>query len=178
MNLQDTITLNIKQMKKGLYFIFVMLIASCQQKPEETGCNDIIETSYKGEAAIFFHRPVSGSTYQIFLFPLCNAGSDKSKLKEPPDWSSLGKGISFDLTSDNPQFRILYNNAKKANLKGRDQLAANFSSIYYFFANVDVVCNQDGAKGVEESKKLIFESDSVTLKYHFLSYVNFKLSTH
>jgi hypothetical protein len=161
-------------MKKNIFFICFILILSCHQKPREMDCNELIEESFNGKAAIFFHKPISGSTYQIFLFPLCNVGFD-NKLEEPSYWTNLRKGISFNLTSDDPQFKTLYNNSRIKNLKGRDQMAENFRSIYYCFAKVEVLCDQDGTKSVEESKKLILESSSVILKFHFISYVNFKI---
>lgn len=153
-----------------------MLIVSCQQKPRETGCNEFIEQSFKGKAAIFFHKPISGSTYQIFLIPLCNGDFD-SKLEESSLWKNLGKGISFNLTSDDSQFKTLHKNAQKVNLKGRDAMAENFRSIYYYFANVEVLCDNNGTKPMEESKKLILESGSVMLKFHFISKIKFKIDS-
>jgi hypothetical protein len=163
-------------MRKNLFLIYIILVVSCQQKPHETGCNEFIEKLFKGKAAIFFHKPISGSTYQIFLIPLCNAGFD-SKSEEPSRWANLGKGISFNLTSDDPQFKTLYKNAQKESLKDRDQMAENFRSIYYCFAKVEVLCDNNGTKTVEESKKLILESGSVMLTFHFISNVKFKIDS-
>lgn len=176
MNQQDTITQTIRQMRRNYFLIYIALIVSCQHKPHESVCNEFIEQSFKGKAAIFFHKPISGSTYQIFLIPLCNAGFD-SKLEELSHWANLGKGISFNLTSDDPQFKTLYKNAQKANLKGREQMAENFRSIYYYFTSVEVLCDKNDTKTVEESKKLILESGSVMLTFHFVSNVKFKIDT-
>jgi hypothetical protein len=156
--------------------IYIALIISCQHKPRKTVCNEFIEQSFKGKAAIFFNKPISGSTYQIYLIPLCKAVFD-SKQEESSQWENLGKGISFDLTSDDPQFKYLYKNAQKERLKGREHMGENFKSIYYYSTNVEVWCDNNDTKTKEESEKLIFESGSVILKYHFISNVKFKIDT-
>lgn len=152
-----------------------MLIVSCQQTPHKYSCEEPIQQLFEGNAAIFFHQPISGSTYQIFLFPLCDANFN-TKLKKPSPWASLGKGISFTLSSDDPQFKILYKNAQKISLKGRGQMAENFRFIYYYFANVEVLCDNDDIIPAEESKKLILKSESVMLKFYFKPKVKFKIN--
>lgn len=174
MNLQDIITQIIRKMKRNILLICSILIFSCHQKPKGTNCNDFIKGSFNGRAAIFFHKPISGSTYQVFLLPLCNTGRDNKS--DSLSLDSLGTGISFNITSDNVQFKTLYKNAKKISLKGRDQMAENFRSIYYCFAKVEVLFDyNDTKKTIEESKELILESGRLILKFHFVSYVSFKI---
>lgn len=132
-----------------------MLILSCQQKPRETVCDKSIDESFNGQAAIFFHKPISGSTYQIFLFPTCSTNFD-SKLGESSPWDSLGKGISFSITSDNPQFKTLYNNAKILDLKGRDRMAKNFRTIYYCFTKAEVLFDKSSLKKQSKNQKNLF----------------------
>lgn len=155
-------------------YIYLTLVLSCPQKPQDTGCNEIIDGSFEGKAAVFFHKPVSGSTYQIFLLPFCNADYN-SKLKEPFSRDNLGIGISFNLTSDSPQFKSLYSNTEKLNLKGRDRLAENLRFIYYCLAKVEISYSRDNSKISEEAKKLMLDSNEVVLKFHFVSSVDFKI---
>lgn len=151
-----------------------MLILSCHQKLKEIDCNEIINDSFKGNAIIFFHKPISGSTYQFFLFPQCNADLN-NKLDDVSAWGHLPEGVSFDITSDDQRFKTIFNNAKKINLKDRDQLAENLRFIYYCFAKVEFSSANDGFKNKEELKKLTLDSDTVILKYHFISRVAFKI---
>lgn len=177
MNLQVTMTQTIKTMNKCFILICLISILSCHQKQKETDCNDLSEQSFRGTAGIFFHKPISGSTYQIFLFPLCNEGLE-DKLEELTSFHRLRKGISFNITSDDPQFKAIYNNAKKISLKGRDHMGENFKSIYYCFAKVEVSYADGGTKKTsEETKELKLESGSVILNFHFISQAKLKIDS-
>ena len=81
-----------------LSVVLGVTFTGCSPK-KGTDCVGIKEGQYKGKALLFFHLPVSGSTYEILLFPIC--GKDVSK--DIPTWPKdfeIKPGVSLNLVSD------------------------------------------------------------------------------
>lgn len=81
-------------------------------------------------------------------------------------WNNFGADVSCDVTSDDSLFKFFYNTAVRLDLKGREKMAENLRSIYYFFANLDLSSSdQDTAKHPEEKKWLGLSNGAAILRY-------------
>lgn len=166
-------------MYRIVFAMVLLLLFSCNQQSKIIQCDlqNSTRNKFTGSAVIFFHKPVSGSTYQFFLFPVCDIKGEE-ELEIFLKQHQLADGISFNITSDDERFKTVYTTSRKIELKSRDQLAENFRSIYYSFRHVEIGDIESIVKvNIQKSeKKLVFRSgNEVIIKYCFRSFVNFAL---
>ena len=160
-------------MKNYFFLLVITLNFFCNQKSKVKKCDEFAGMEFKGEVVIFFHKPISGSTYQIFLFPFCNNVRDKES-EVGFSWPKVGTGISFNITSDNPQFQTLNKNVQKIDLKDREHLAQNFRAIYYCLAKIEIFYSDLVSNIKVESMVLTFDKSRKVLRYRFVSFGNLK----
>lgn len=155
------------------FLIFILLAASCQQLPDrKEDCPGFLDEKTGRDAILFFHKPISGSTYEMLLFPVCNS-SDTNQSKDV-FFPKLGDGISFNVTSDDERYKRVFKEARNIHLNNRDSLAWNLQNIYYKYVNVNILSDvfSPTSEYRTAEKKLIMDSGEVLLlKYQFLSSV-------
>ena len=147
-------------MKIFISTIFILFVFACTSR-EQRLCTELDGTPYTGQTVILYHQPISGSTYELFLFPVCGL-----ELREPGRiWDSRGPGISLNLTSDDPMFRLLAEAAVKLPLKVNENLAENFKSIYVCRAQIRMKDYLISDRGEKSKKILKLNNDIATLHY-------------
>lgn len=72
----------------------------CQHSPIKLSARGLEAGRYKGNAFVFFHQPVSGSTYQIFLIPVREKTASLRLSDIAAKKMLFTTGINFILTSD------------------------------------------------------------------------------
>lgn len=158
---------------KTLIVLMTLLFVSCNTiKKKGLDCPDFEKEKTEREAVLFFHRPISGSTYQLFLFPVCdiakNGIKDSLVLNE-----QVPAGVSFSVASDDKQFQDILRTAKNIELVGHDSLALNYRNIYYSYIRVNILSDLQELKKNKElsQKKLTLTSGTeISLKYYFIPF--------
>ena len=117
------------------YFLLTLLIFGSCKGTLKKDCDAPIGGHYQGRAMIFFHQPVSGATYELFIFPLC-AEKYPMDIEDKSSVFTFGKGVTFVCTSDNAVFRSISTGAHRLTLLGRDSLAKQLQSVNYRIVNV------------------------------------------
>ncbi|MFT3677212.1 MAG: hypothetical protein QM781_15050 [Chitinophagaceae bacterium] len=158
---------------KTLITIMTLFVVSCNTTSKEAAaCPDFVKERTEREAVLFFHRPISGSTYQLFLFPVYDIAKDGIQ-----DSLVLNKqvtaGVSFSVASDDKQFSDILRTAKNIELVDHDSLAPNYRNIYYSYIRVNILSDLQELKKDKElsQKKLTLMSGTeISLKYYFIPF--------
>jgi hypothetical protein len=129
---------------------------SCCTPQKGTDCIGIKEGQYRGKAMLFFHRPGSGSTYEILLFPICGKNVSSDIATWPKDFE-IKPGVSLNLVSDDSLFKKILNHSRLWSLAKREQLDKSLQSIYVATADIEV-------NGIENVTRTITGSNKDTIK--------------
>lgn len=124
---------------KTLFALMILFVVSCNSPSKEsTPCPDFVKEKTGRDAVLFFHRPISGSTYQLVLFPVCD--QSREQLMDSLVLSGqLSEGVSFVVVSDDKQFQDILRRSSKVDLVTSDSTGWNFKHIYYSFVKVDIL---------------------------------------
>ncbi len=152
-----------------------LALSSCIQNTNKKSCEGFINGEFRGNAIILFHKPISGSTYQVFLIPVCNLDTLTS-LSELSSTNKIASGISFSITSDDERFRFIKDKSQSFFLKGRDHLGENFRHIYYSLVETKIVLSEDvmGFDNKEEMKIILESGNEMEFKYNYVSSLRLK----
>jgi len=140
-------------------------------------CPNFINDRTGRDAILFFHRPISGSTYQLFLFPKCDQSNEHFKDSLTLS-GQLTEGVSFSFVSDDKQFQNILRTSNKVDLVTSVSTGWNFKHIYYSFIKVDILSDMREVKPhtKEIQMPLILKSGAeISLKYHFIPYFKLKV---
>jgi hypothetical protein len=154
------------------------LWSSCSDINRSVGCNSISNGHYKGLAVIFYHKPVSGSTYEMLLFPVCgDAPGSNVKGITGEDISKefkFQKGVSFNIASDDSLFFSVLHTSHNLSLNGKEKFTKSLQSIFFNvvyieFSNAENNTSQTTSnKTSEVNKKLnLGAGREVELTYYF-----------
>lgn len=151
----------------------ILIFISCNSDKKEN-CKSIEAGKFSGNAIVFFHRPISGSTYELLFFPICNDISSTSEIKTNISKIKMRKGVSIVLPSDDVFFKTIDSNSFKLRLIESKDVnsifwSINASFIYVKFSNAEnttPLSINNPNRGIE--KILTFENGSkVSLIYYF-----------
>lgn len=93
-------------------------------------CIGIDEGKYSGYGLIFYHKPVTGSSYEQIIVPTCNDSS--ALIEKIKNSGKLVKviGVSIGMNSKNTLFEGINKNSEKLRLLNNDRLAPEFRVVY------------------------------------------------
>lgn len=156
------------------------MTVTCCSPQKRTDCVGIKEGRYKGKAMLFFHRPVSGSTYEILLFPICGKNVSSDSATWPKDFE-IKPGISLNLVSDDSLFKKILNNSRLWSLAKREQLDKSLQSIYVATADIEVNGIENVTRTITGSNKDTIKAElyfnngkNISLSYVYVSQVSIK----
>lgn len=132
--LTKTPTQEIKRISLSIALIFGFSGCMKHCKP-----SDFSEREYNGYALAFFHRPESGSEYEIKFIPIC-----RKEIPIPFDPKALNgkaindvKGVEIVVNRADFRFALLFEKAIKFELRQSDSLAQEFQSVYVCPVEID-----------------------------------------
>ncbi len=116
-------------MGKRLMIISVVLLSILSCNKNHT-CIGIKDGRYGGYGLIFYHMPVSGSSYELVIVPTCSDSLDL--VGEIVNGTKLKNmiGVSVNMNSRNTFFEGIYKNSVRLRLFNNDSLAPQYRVIY------------------------------------------------
>jgi hypothetical protein len=126
---------------------------------------------------IFFHKPVSGSSYEFIFVPVCQ-GNFKGEIVI--DSAKLSTGVSFVVTTDMPITKEVALRARKLPLGGHSNLAEQFREVYIcpVYLNLEGITNDTEATSsqlnVNVRKEMIIGNQKLSITYFYASFPKIK----
>jgi hypothetical protein len=148
--------------------LYLLILLSCNKYHT---CVGIKDGKYSGYGVVFYHKPVTGSSYELIMVPTCNDSIDLiGRVKAGKLTNMLG--VSIDMNSRNPLFDEVYRNSAKFRFLNNDSLAPEFRLIYVCAVNIQFDNADNDTKLVTHlssdilTEKIVFEDSSeISLKY-------------
>lgn len=156
----------------GIYLI--ILFVGCRDKQNASVIKD---GKYKGYATVFFHRPVSGSNYEIFIIPTpMDSLSLLQTLKSDISNIKYDIGVSCSDNYYNKNFSAVIDGSIKIKLLNNSTLASHLQAIHFCpvfvdFSNADNKTNKiTGTSKDILKEKFVFENNHMlTIRYYLTS---------
>lgn len=153
--------------------VFILLLVSCRCKAD---CVGVTSTHYEGNGQIFFHKPVSGSTYEFIYIPVCGM---KPNGKLDLRTENLLPGVSFTCTSDSPLTREVLKAARRFSVNSYSNLAEQFQEIYIcpIYIDIEGLVNAkvNSDQQSENNKKVMtIENRKVIITYFYSNFPKIK----
>ena len=151
-----------------------MAIISCNRSVKSNFCNDSIDTVFSGRVVSFYHKPISGSIYQVYLFPTC----DNCNVTDASgSWGHLGTGLLFTLSSDDPNFQIIRKAGFRKLLKVQMPSADYLKSIYITNLFVSLSYQKKDTLPGFWGLRLVTDTDSAYLLSRGIAAVSLKIDS-
>lgn len=155
-----------------LSMLFLMI--SCTPKPCANMEN---ETTFQGNVLVFYHRPVSGSIYQITLIPICQKQSAFSIGRMKSEDFGIGVDLNAAIRSDFVTYLEAYSMAYR--LYGRENLDRHYQKVYLKTMWVEITDIENDTESITKSKRNISDEfnlpwGKVKINYFFSQYAKVK----
>jgi len=113
------------------FALLVLFITGCKRKPE---CNGVNKNQYTGYGIIFYHLPISGSSYELIIIPMCGDTTGlglRNGIQNNLHKLKMLKGISVTIGSNkDSSFKTIFEAPQKLKLINEPTLAAEYQTIY------------------------------------------------
>lgn len=162
-------------MNKCLLGIFLIIVF--------VGCRDKQNTSkikggkYKGYATVFFHKPVSGSNYEMLIIPTSmDSLSLIQALKSDISNIKTGIGVSCSDNYYNKSFSAIIDNAAKIRLLNNSTLAPQFQAIHVCPVFIDFSNADNTTRSITRTTRDVLQEEFVFENNHVLT-INYFLTS-
>src|SRR5450631_3777334 len=109
-----------------LVYFFVFTVMSCKN----LSCPGIQDGKYRGYSVAFYHKPVTGSIYELIIIPSCSDSVDLIvKFMNGHKFKDM-TGVSVGMNSRNLIFKGILDNSTELKIVNNDSLAPEFRRIY------------------------------------------------
>lgn len=155
--------------------IIFLLFVSCEHKVH---CVGISSDHYEGVGQIFFHKPVSGSSYEFIFVPVCCQEDFKGEIVV--DSAKLSTGVSFLVTTDMSITKEVVLGARRLPLDGHSNLAEQFREVYIcpVYLNIEGITNDTEATtnqlNVNVRKEMIIGNQIFLITYFYSNFPKIK----
>jgi hypothetical protein len=149
----------------------LMLLLSCNNY---RSCTGIVNGKFSGYALAFYHKPVSGGNYEMFIIPVCDEDSAmlSGDLQANISRINLLSGFSYTVNINEGRFIEVFKKSKKFELTNNQSLAPQFREIFVCPLYVEFSGIQNDTESITGSikkslkKKLALENGKeLTLDY-------------
>lgn len=151
-----------------------LLIASCQHN---RSCIGVSSDHFEGEGQIFYHKPISGNSYEFIFIPVCQRDF-KGELVI--DSANLSTGVSFVVTTDMSITKEVVCGARKYKIDGYSNLAEQFRDIYIcpVYLQIEGITNDTktitGQHDLNVKKEMIIRNKKVVITYFYSDFLKIK----
>jgi hypothetical protein len=154
--------------------IIFLLFISCQHKID---CVGISSDHYEGMGQIFFHKPISGSSYEFIFIPVCQRDFKGAFVI---DSANLSTGVSFVVTTDMSITKEVVRGARRFTIDGYSNLAEQFREVYIcpVYLNIEGITNDTKATtnqhNVNVRKEMIIGNQKISITYFYTNFPKIK----
>lgn len=147
-------------MNKCLLVIFLVIVfLGCRSKQN---ASEIKEGKYKVYAIVFFHKPVSGSNYEMLIIPTSmDSLSLLETLKSDISNIKIDIGVSYSDNYYNKGFSAIIDSATKVKLLNNSTLAPRFQVIHICPVFVDFSNAQNTTRSITRTTKDVLHENFI-----------------